>query len=104
MRHRIPHQQRPIPGDAQAAYDSALAVLHTGQGDPMARANELRRTHPEFVGGYCLRVALLVMAGREEAQADLARTLKAARALPAGLASERERRHLEAAGRGSRAT
>jgi tetratricopeptide (TPR) repeat protein len=98
MRHNTLHHPPAVPDDAQAAYDSALAMQHTGQGDPMARVDDLLRTHPEFVSGHCLRVALLVMAGREGAQAELARTLKAARALPAGLASERERRHLDAAG------
>jgi tetratricopeptide (TPR) repeat protein len=97
MRHNTLHQRRALPTDAQAAYDSALAMLHTGQGDPMARVGELLRTHPEFVGGHCLRVALLVMASREDAQTELAHALDHARALPAGLASERERRHLDAA-------
>ena len=97
MRHNTLHHPPAMPGGAQAAYDSALAMLHTGQGDPMRVADELLRTHPEFVGGHCLRVALLVMATREDAQLELACALKAARALPAGLASERERRHFDAA-------
>jgi tetratricopeptide (TPR) repeat protein len=97
MHHDTFHNPPAVPGDAQTAYDAALAMLHTGQGDPMRVADDLLPIHPEFVGGHCLRVALLVMESREDAQPELERSLEAARALPTGLASERELRHFDAA-------
>jgi tetratricopeptide (TPR) repeat protein len=71
-------------------------MLHTGQGDPRAAADRLLEADPHFVPAHCLRVALGVMAARDEALPALAQALRAARALPPGLASQRERRHFAA--------
>jgi len=78
------------------AYIDALAMIHTGRGDPMATIDSALRENPGFVSGHCLRAALLVMACREDARPELANTLDAAHAF-IHLADARERRHLEAA-------
>ena len=78
------------------AYNAALTLLHTGRGAPMAAIDQALREHPDFVSGYCLRAALLVMACRDDARIELAHTLDAAH-IAIHRADERERRHLEAA-------
>ncbi|MEO8629437.1 MAG: tetratricopeptide repeat protein, partial [Betaproteobacteria bacterium] len=85
------------PEHAQrGAYNAALTMLHTGRGAPMAVIDQALREHPDFVSGYCLRAALLVMACRDDARVELAHTLDAAH-IALHRANERERRHLEAA-------
>ena len=42
------------------AYRSALTMIHTGHGDPMAAIEQALRTDPDFVSYHCLRAALLV--------------------------------------------
>ena len=79
------------------AYNTALTMIHTGRGEPMAAIEQALLVAPGFVSGHCLRAALLVMACRDDARRELARTLDAARAF-IHRADERERRHLEAAG------
>jgi tetratricopeptide (TPR) repeat protein len=81
----------------RGAYSAALTMLHTGQGMPMAVIEQALLADPGFVSGHCLRAALLVMTCRDDARPELARTLDAAKAA-IDRASERERRHLEAAG------
>jgi tetratricopeptide (TPR) repeat protein len=78
------------------AYDAALAMVHTGRGDPMATIERALRAEPDFVSGHCLRAALLVMACRDDARRELAHTLDAAQAC-IDRADERERRHIGAA-------
>ena len=46
----------------RGAYNAALTLLHTGRGAPMAAIDQALREHADFVSGYCLRAALLVMA------------------------------------------
>jgi hypothetical protein len=87
----------PVHVRPQDTLADLLAMLHTGQGDPLSGAQALLRAHPAFVAGHCLHAALLVMAGSEDALPALAHTLQRAEALPAGTVSERERRHLSAA-------
>lgn len=89
---------RPHEAPAERVCRAALAMIHTGQGDAMAAVDRLLQARPHHVPALCLRAALLVMAVREDAQAALADTLRVARALPSGRASERERRHVAAAG------
>jgi len=79
------------------AYNTALTMIHTGRGEPMAAIEQALLADPGFVSGHCLRAALLVMASREDARRELALTLDAAQAF-IHRADERERRHLEAAG------
>lgn len=83
--------------DSGAAFQAALDMLHAGQGDPMATIDRALARDPAFVAGHCLRAALHVMAARDEARPELARTLRALRMLDDGRLDERERRHLEAA-------
>jgi tetratricopeptide (TPR) repeat protein len=92
---RQPAGKRPEHG-RRDAYSAALTMLHTGQGAPMATIEQALRADPGFVSGHCLRAALLVMTCRDDARPELARTLDAAQAA-IDRASERERRHLEAA-------
>jgi len=79
------------------AYNTALTMLHTGRGEPMATIEQALVADPGFVSGYCLRAALLVMACRDDARRELARSLDAAQ-VHIDRADQRERRHLEAAG------
>ena len=81
----------------QAACDAVVAMIHTGQGDPLAATERILRAHPRHVFAHCLRAALFFMAANAEGNARLAHALRAANALPASLATERERRHLAAA-------
>ena len=98
MSQHDPHRDRtPIPAALQASHDSALAMLHDGHGDPLVHVDRLLQAAPDFAAALCLRAAVFVMACREDARAELARTLQAANALPAGVANERERRHFAAA-------
>lgn len=82
---------------SEAAYEAALHMLHAGQGDPMATIDRALRHDPWFAEGHCLRAALLVMAARDDARPELARTLQALRNLPPERLTLRVRRHLEAA-------
>ena len=50
------------------AYSTALAMIHTGSGDPMATTEHALRADPGFVSGHCLRAALLVMTCRDDAR------------------------------------
>src|SRR5258706_2026155 len=84
------------PDASGIAYHAALAMLHTGQGAPMATIEQALLADPGFVSGHCLRAALLVMTCRDDARRELARTLDAAQ-VAIHRADERERRHLEAA-------
>lgn len=81
---------------AEDRFQAALAMLHTGQGNPMAAADALLKDHPGFAPAHCLRLALLVMTAREDALADLARAVGDARATQEGT-DEQSRRHVEAA-------
>jgi hypothetical protein len=85
------------PDASDIAYNAALTMLHTGRGDPMATIEQALLADPGIVSGHCLRAALLVMACRDDARRELARTLDAAQA-SINRAGERERRHLQAAG------
>lgn len=92
----MPQESRSIePSSADNRAQAALAMLHTGHGNAMEAANALVRDHPSFAAGHCVRLALLVMATREDAMGELAQALRAAQAAPAP--DERSRRHFDAA-------
>lgn len=82
--------------DLNIAYGTALTMLHTGRGEPLAAIERALHTDPGFVSGHCLRAALLVMACRDDARRELAHTLDAVQATIHRV-DERERRHLEVA-------
>jgi hypothetical protein len=90
-----PAGRRPDAGQ-RGAYRAALAMLHTGHGDPIATIDRALAVDPGFVSGLCLRAAALVMACRRADRPALAQTLAAARRAR-GRADDRERRHLDAA-------
>jgi tetratricopeptide (TPR) repeat protein len=74
----------------------ALKQLHTGQGNAAATVGQALAADPGCMRAYCLRAALLVMTGRQDGNAALARVLRDA-ALHLDRALPLERRHLTAA-------
>ena len=81
--------------EALALYDAAVASLVGQRGDAAARMAAALERDPLLASAYCLRAAMLVLAGNAAARAPLAATLRVLDGLAA--ANERERRHAAAA-------
>ncbi len=92
--------QTPICDDrrraALALCRRALQQLHTGQGDAAATVTRSLAADPACVAAHCLRAAMLLMSGRQDGNAALARVLQDA-APHLRHAQPRERQHLAAA-------
>jgi len=81
--------------EALALYDLAVASLVGQRADAAARMAAALGRDPLLASAYCLRVAMLVLAGNAAARRPLAATLRVLDGL--ATANERERRHAAAA-------
>jgi tetratricopeptide (TPR) repeat protein len=77
-------------------YEAAIGMLHGRAGDPGAAVAAALDEAPDFVMGYCLRAALLIMATDEALEPALRECVAAGERLEQR-ANDRERRHLAAA-------
>ncbi|MBE0613285.1 MAG: tetratricopeptide repeat protein [Burkholderiales bacterium] len=77
-------------------YEAAVGMLLGRTGDPQAEVAAALAEHPQFVMGYCLRAAVLIMSTDEANEPALRECLTATDAL-APRANDRERRHIAAA-------
>nr|MBF0686019.1 tetratricopeptide repeat protein [Pseudomonas sp.] len=77
-------------------YERSLALLHGYYGDPLSVIDEAIENDPAFMLGHLLRAALLITAGDNSVEPLLRESVEKAEKL-AGMATERERRHLFAA-------
>jgi len=77
-------------------YERAVELLHGYYGDPLAVIDAVLADEPEFVMGYCLRAALMVIS-TEKAAVDTLRDSVEVAELLWYKANDRERRHIAAA-------
>src|SRR5215470_1298401 len=77
-------------------FEAALASLHSGRGDALARIDEALARNPEFVAGHCLRAAAFVLGGELPPERGLAVSIGAIERCT-DRANDRERRHAAAA-------
>ena len=81
---------------ALGEFEAALASLHSGRGDALARIDEALARNPEFVAGHCLRAAAFVLGGELPPERGLAVSIGAIERCT-DHANDRERRHAAAA-------
>ncbi len=77
-------------------YERSLTLLHGYYGDPLSIIDEAIEEDPEFILGHALRAALLITAGDNYVEPLLRDSVEKGEKL-AGIATDRERRHLFAA-------
>jgi hypothetical protein len=82
--------------DSEVRCDHALTLLHTHRGDPLAEIERVLADDPDCLAAHCLRAGLLVLGGDRGPQDTLAASVSAIELLGSA-ASERQRRHAEAA-------
>jgi len=81
---------------AMERYETAVELLHGYFGDPLAVVESVLADEPEFVMGYCLRAALMVISTEKAAVETLRDSVEVAELLWYK-ANDRERRHIAAA-------
>jgi tetratricopeptide (TPR) repeat protein len=81
---------------ALAGFEGALASLHSGQGDALARIEATLARDPDFVAGHCLHAAAFVLAGDIPPEPALAMAIAHIERC-SDRANDRERRHAAAA-------